>query len=205
MVHIGLFGKNAKVIYEIEAENEEEMYLYIAYGMGFEKVNVCVNGEIAGGKYYGNYNKMIQLGKHKKGEKVKIEFTTPLEEFRINRLYIYYENEAIFHKYYERLVSNQVDLKKCSNSKYEGMVDIKNGNDYIIFTIPYDDGWEIKIDGKKTDKIEVQDALMAVKCSEGSHKIEMNFTPKGFKSGLIISFSGVIIFAIYILLNRKYR
>ena len=203
MEHIDLFGPNAKVIYEIEAEKEEEIYLYIAYGVGFENVNVYVNGEKAGGKYYGNYNKMIQLGKHKKGEKIRIEFTTPLEEFRINKVYICYENDVILGKYYERLYNNQVDLKRSSNSKYEGVVDIKNGNDYIIFTIPYDEGWNIKIDGKKIDKIETQDALMAVKCSEGSHKIEMNFTPKGFKLGTIISFVGIIILAIYKLRYRN--
>lgn len=179
------------------------MYLYIAYGTGFEKVSVYVNGEIAIEKYYGNHNKMIQLGKHKKGEKVRIEFTKTLQEFRINQLYVYYENEEALTKKYERLSSNQVELKKHSDTKYEGVVDIKNSNNYIMFMIPYDEGWKIKIDGKKAEVIEVQEVFMAVKCEEGSHKIEMKFTPRGLKTGMIMSFSGIVIILVYCLKKKS--
>ena len=94
-------------------------------------------------------------------------------------MYIYYEKNEVFEKYYEKLSKNQVELEEISSSEYRGKVKTEGENTYILFTIPYDKGWKITLDGKDTDTIVMQDAFMGILIeSPGKHEIEMKFVPQ---------------------------
>lgn len=156
--------KPAEAIYEFETEKSGECYFYISAGKNLEYVDIYVNGKMIDVKYIGNHNKMIQLGRHEIGDKIKIEFKLIATELGIYDTHIYYENDEVLKKYYDILSANQMELQKVSNRKYEGTINLQEDNEYVLFTIPYDKGWQAKVDGKSVEIVQVQDMLMAVKC-----------------------------------------
>ena len=183
----------ASVTYEFEIEKEENVYFYIALGTGLEEIKVTMNGKSLGKPRYGNFNKMFELGKHEIGEKIQIKIEPTKKMFVAfdDYIFVYYENEEILKKYYETLSKEQVELKQIHGNKLEGQINIQSDNEYILTTIPYDKGWEVKIDGKKVETINVQDAMMAIPCKKGEHLIELKFIPRGFKLGMLVSIIGI--------------
>lgn len=79
-----------------------------------ENVNIYVNGNLVDYSIICNYNKMIQIGKVIKGEKYTLSIEAKTAHFKINGIYLYYENSEVLKENYKVLSRNQVDLKQIS-------------------------------------------------------------------------------------------
>ena len=74
-------------------------------------------------------------------------------------------------------------------------LNIKKG--LYFMTVPYDEGWHIKINGKEIKKIKVLDSLIGFEAEEGV--LEAEFIPQGLILGTIISgVTFIVIFAYYV-------
>ncbi len=178
----------SKIIYEIEIEKNQDVYLYLK-GSNIQSINLYVNGEKQDYNFYTNANKLFYLGKYQIGEslKVEVELTEVGTEIGIDEEIIYYENENILNKYYDVLSKEQVDLERISGRKYKGTIDIQSDNQYVLFTIPYDESWKIYVDGKEAPLEKVFDALIAVKVGKGNHEIYMEYFPNIFPISALVS------------------
>lgn len=197
-----LFDEVAKITYDIEIERNEELYMYLI-GDDLEGAKILVNGKNLNYSVIGNFNKMIDIGKFNVGDKVTVEINPNRNKISINSLTLCYEKSEVLEKFYDILSKEQVSLKEVSSREYEGSVNLSGNNEYVMFTIPYDEGWSIKVDGKKAEVLKVQEGFMAVKVSAGEHIISMKYTPKGLILGGTISILGIILFVINLKFQRK--
>lgn len=136
------------------------------------------------------------------GDKVILEFGFKGDKVKIASTYLYYEIEEVFQKYYDVLKNEQLELNEISDREYQGRINIESDNEYLLLTIPYDEGWKITVDGEKAEVLKVQRALMAVKLEQGEHIIHMKFIPRGFILGACISFCGIVLFALLIIKDK---
>ncbi|MCY7810868.1 YfhO family protein [Bacillus spizizenii] len=71
-------------------------------------------------------------------------------------------------------------------------------NQYIMLPIPYEKGWELKINGK-TQTIEKADyAFIAFKAQKGDNHIELAYYPPYFKISALISLVSLLLAVLYI-------
>ncbi|MBR1562914.1 MAG: YfhO family protein, partial [Ruminococcus sp.] len=61
----------------------------------------------------------------------------------------------------------------------------------MFFSVPYDEGWTAKVNGKETKIEKVSYGFMAVLCPEGDVKIEFTYKTRGANLGLLMSGVGV--------------
>lgn len=74
----------------------------------------------------------------------------------------------------------------------------------LVTTIPYDEGWQAKVDGKAVAIESFQNAFVMVKVPKGKHTITFSYLPKGFKLGSMLFVICILLFALYsYLLARK--
>ncbi len=115
---------------------------------------------------------------------------------------LYYFDQLKFEEIIKDLKENE--LKNVSITGNKLSADLTTDHPGVLMlTIPYDKGWTVKVDGKKVESLALQDALLGIEVSEGVHQIELEYTPLGFKTGVIlslISFSGIFI---HYRLNKK--
>jgi uncharacterized membrane protein YfhO len=78
-------------------------------------------------------------------------------------------------------------------------------NKILFFSIPYDRGWKVKVDGNNVNPMMINIGFIGVPVEKGSHQIELSYTPLYFYIGAAISLIAVIIFIslIYIKYLRK--
>ena len=72
-----------------------------------------------------------------------------------------------------------------------------------MFTIPFEKGWEVYIDGVKQDTKEALGAFLSVNVSAGKHKVVLKYFPKGLRSGIVVSLASVGILTTIIILTRR--
>jgi len=118
------------------------------------------------------------------------EKTYPLYIGYNNYRYDAYNTYSIDNSKYEKvaleLQSNKVNITKFKEHYITGSITATE--DKTIYTsIPFDDGWQVKVDGYKVETFRIGNALMGFNINPGIHEIVLSYTPKGFILGSIIS------------------
>ncbi len=194
---------NTKVIYQLEAEKEDSLYINITSEDG-EAVNLFVNGEQKETLFGDSFSGIVNLGKRKIGEKITIEIETQEErENKIKEINAYYENDEVISKHYEKLKQGQVDMKQIDNRTFEGKINLQNDDEYVMLTIPYEEGFNITVDGEKVKYDKILDTFIAINLNKGEHDILIRYTPDKLILGIFTSIIGIIIFTIFVVIKRS--
>lgn len=83
--------------------------------------------------------------------------------------------------------TNECKLIKFSPDKLEFTVNAGRPWQYVSFSIPYDKGWEIYVDGKKEKSSKINISLLGVKLPYGKHDVKLCYVPQGLYLGIGIS------------------
>lgn len=102
----------------------------------------------------------------------------------------------------EKLKAQGLEITAFDTDRIEGTVTAENDG-VLLFTIPYDGGWSLKIDGERVSLTKVAGYLSGAEISEGTHEIEMVYTVPGIIAGGIISGVGVMVLAAWIIISKR--
>ena len=149
---------------------------------------------------------------------------------------LYYLDADKFAEDISKLKDHQweIDTDKSNDRYLEGKVTI--GEDEIFVTsIPYEEGWTIKVDGKKIDNLIVEEkdeetgkpvlrnhgdengnitedgevivvgSLIGIKLPPGEHTISMKYTPPGFNIGIVTLILGIVCIVMFYIYDRKHN
>ncbi len=112
-----------------------------------------------------------------------------------DKAYLYYFDEDVFNKVYNKLKSNQLKNVKVSKNKVTGDINT-NSDAKLLLSIPYDKGWNIYDNGKKVKYNMIGD-FITLNLSKGNHKIKLVYYSEGLGKGMIISLVSLGILIIY--------
>lgn len=73
----------------------------------------------------------------------------------------------------------------------------------MLTTIPTEPGWNIKVDGKKVEPVEILKAFIGIELEPGTHTVTMKYTPPGFNLGIITLILGIAIIVLIYLKSDK--
>lgn len=114
---------------------------------------------------------------------------------------IYTISDEKLQEIYEKLKNNQITYTKYQDSYIEGTINVDE-NQIIFTSIPYDESWEITIDGKKVKPIMILESLIGIECEPGNHTITMKYKTN-YTIPIIISIITLISLIVNILFQRK--
>ena len=103
-----------------------------------------------------------------------------------------------------KLKEDTLENVKISNNKITGNIEVEKDK-LLCFSIPYNEGWSIKIDGKETQLYKANTMYMMAKVKKGYHEIELNYITPGLKEGIILSVIGLILFIKIVLKEKKIK
>lgn len=110
-------------------------------------------------------------------------------------------NEA-YQEVIDELAKSQLTNVQVKGNKVSGAVDAhKDGT--LLLTIPYDEGWEITVDGAAVEQYSVGEALMGIHVSAGAHEIEMKYTPPGLWPGSILSILCAVLYLLSGIIEKR--
>ncbi|GLR17574.1 hypothetical protein GCM10007940_21890 [Portibacter lacus] len=87
-------------------------------------------------------------------------------------------------------VGKGLDITSFSQSKITGSIEL-SAPSMIIFTFPFDEGWRVNVDGKKSSLSYVDNGLTGLYIEEGSHEIVLKYRPPFYEYGLVLFLLGL--------------
>lgn len=141
---------------------------------------------------------ILDLGYHKAGTVI----TLRSEKEETLHLTAYSFDEEYFSDLINELSQNTLHIETMETDYLFGKVTAdKDG--YLILSIPYDPGFEIWVDGVKTEAALFEDMMIAVPLTQGEHVIELSYYPQGMTAGILITLMSVTLFTIIFVVERK--
>ena len=113
----------------------------------------------------------------------------------IDDIYLAYFNFDEFINKYNILKDNQLSITNFNEDYIKGNINVTDNN-VLFLSIPYDDGFKILVDNKEVDYYKVIDNFIGLDLEQGYHEIEIIYEVKGFKLGVFVSLTALIIFII---------
>ena len=196
-------------------EDTEHFYMYFPT-MYERKVNVWLKRDDVfadadqGGfnfiNYFfeGDYYSVLDLGSFHEGESVRVRVSIPMDpgEAYWSDTYFYYFHKDRFVNAVEQLGQNVWNITKQDDTHIEGNITV--GNDQMLFTtMPYEEGWIIKVDGETVEPTVIADMFIGVKMSPGTHTVSMTFRPNYLIISIVLSVCGLLILVMVFLFEYK--
>ena len=150
-----------------------------------QDISFFVNGYTLGSFTYHDRG-LIPLTRIKEGENtLRVRFNKDFESISV-RPELYYEDLVVAKKYLSSLNSNSFQLKKVNNSSFKkaftGEINVTNTKKDLIFTIPFEDGVQVYVDGKQVKakkKLNIFTAISLNNVKEGVHKVTIQYVDQG--------------------------
>ena len=102
-------------------------------------------------------------------------------------------------KKYSNVFNNNVDYDlefKFTNNGFSSIVD-SSDDAFLVFTIPYDEGWDCFINGEKVSIEDVDNGLIGIKIKKGKNNIVFSYKTPGLRVGFYIFILGLVLFYSY--------
>lgn len=90
--------------------------------------------------------------------------------------------------------------------KSETHFEIASENDaekelYLLCTVPYDDNWEIRVDGEKVAADSGYGEFIAIRVTPGKHNINLKYIPREFLKGVAIRGGMLTVIILYFVIG----
>lgn len=176
-----------KSVYSFDVKKSGPYYAYFFDGY---QIKVYLNGEFLRDHLSAYRNGIVPLGYYEAGDKVEVMVEGPSKSI------FYREDLTELKKRTDVLSRNNFYLYSFSQDQITGEVYGEEDKPYLVFSIPYEEEWEVKVDTKKQETFAAYGSLLAVPLTEGNHEITLKYVTKGFMPGVYISLVCLLIGAV---------
>lgn len=111
------------------------------------------------------------------------------------------ENER-YQEVRDALAEHQLQDVAVTGNTVSGQVETDEAG-ILLLTIPYDAGWEIRVDGQKTEASVIGGALTGIHLDPGTHTIKMKYTPSGLWAGSAVSLICLLLYLLSGIWEKK--
>ena len=144
-----------------------------------------------------------RLGEFEPGQYISIRCTITGEYcYMIDQLF-YQMDDDVVNQAVAQLSEGGWNITKHNKSWTKMTATVNAQNNQILFTsIPYENGWTIKVDGKKVEPKALYDTFIGIPMSAGSHTVTMSFFPAGLRLGIVLFIIALPIIVMLILTQK---
>ncbi|MGN0321251.1 MAG: YfhO family protein, partial [Lachnospira sp.] len=169
------------------------LYLTIE-NKSIDYITVSINGTE---REYGysnlkNNNRIVDAGYVNATDKIDVTADSGMN------LTAYILDNDKFIQAYNKLNSESYQVESFSDTRFKGTINVSEDKT-LLFSIPFDDGWAVYVDGKRVTSYMWKKALLCVDIPKGEHTVELRYRPYNLITGcLITAFSIIILIGIYL-------
>ncbi|MDL2310518.1 YfhO family protein [Peptostreptococcaceae bacterium OttesenSCG-928-C18] len=148
-------------------------------------------------------NGVVSAGYYDKGDKVIVSVGIIDKDDGSYYCHLSLLNEDVFNKGYSKLSDEIINIENYNSNSIKGNITVKEKG-YFFTSIPYNEGWELYIDGKKEEIIPYKDAFVGTYLEEGNHILELKYTSPGLIYGILATELSIIII-VFVYCRKKIK
>ncbi len=184
------------VVYGITMPHDALLYFYAPSEYPRE-VKLTVNDKPYETFMASDSDRIKALGLRSRGENVSVKLTLTGENLYIknDESILYYLDTETFKYAMSLLAKEQYQIEEFNERHFSGTLNTSKDSTLILTTIPYDEGWQIKVDGKRVPIEQSLDALVSFRIEgDGKHTVEMTYSPRIVNVGFAITLGSLAIY-----------
>ena len=193
--------QDAFIRYEATASEELPLYVYFS-APDYQQAELYINGEYNNLYFHMNHWNQINTGTHSIGETVVAELRLLEDTLTVTDCFFSYEDPTTLSSMTASLQKNAPTLIPLSGSRLEGSFTAPEDR-LLMFTIPYNEGWKLQIDGVEVPCTKALDTFLAAEVSSGDHTFSLRYMPRGFLAGCCLSAASLSMAGIWLWLLKK--
>lgn len=200
-------SKDALITLETRAPTSGHLFFYAPSDYPRE-VSIKVGEEKFGDFMAQDSNRIKSIGYFKAGELVSVEMKLKKSNFYLmeDECVFYYLDMDLFKEVMAKLSAEQYQIESFNDAHFEGTINTLEDERTILTTIPYDEGWKVYVDGKRTEIFKAANALIAFEIEDaGQHTLKLVYSPTIVNVGAVISVSSALLFVGIIALEREIK
>lgn len=116
--------------------------------------------------------------------------------------FFYYLDMEVFGQILDRLKANAFEPELFEDGYVKGEYKAEKDG-WLLLTIPYDEGWKIRVNGETILSREGANALTVIPVNIGINEIEMKYQTPGGRAGIIITCCSMLFLAVWCILEKK--
>ena len=193
-------GVKATIELTLKAQEYGPVYMFLRsseYENGFSSrksniisqngVSITINNNVKYDQFTGHGYNIQFIGTYHKDEEITLEISVLNDSFSIDEVQLYYCDMNRFQEIYENLSSNIIENTVYKDGYVKGNIEVTADKTLMYTSIPYDEGWSLKVDGKDYDYFKILDGLIGVKLQPGKYEIEFKYKLPGLELGIGVS------------------
>ena len=215
-------GSEGKAIVKVKPEVDGNYYIYVG-STKLSALNIAA-GEL---NYYYNSTSIqpfiLDCGYLTTEDEIEVTYTVPASNnsaglaFCAARL-----DSEKFDEAYNKIVANGTfNMTAFDETSLEGTINVTNSDSFLWTSIPYDESWEVALDGKVLsyavydkesgeittdgDIVKVGGGLMGIKAGKGEHTVSLKYKAKGLSTGIMLTCGGIAILALAVIYKKWLR
>ena len=202
-------GAESNAIITLPDKGEDVLYLYIPRKKSHndDKSPLLISASDIGGvnnKPLLSMPRIMPLALNEKNEWECSVLMNDTYEMDFSTLYFASMDQEALDRVYNKLKPGELKLSNVSENEWTGRINVKSEMPVLFTTIPFDDGWELYVDGTKTEIIPLLgDAFLGARLDEGEHDIHLVFHNPWIIRGVFAGVAGVIILFSYLLCIKR--
>ena len=196
-------SKEAIVRYRITPQTDSTYYFFVPAALNSEKeYSVLLNGKWLTHSKRNSQRQLWQFADNAAGKESVLEFRFKTDKVDLSQAGVYRAEVEQIKKVLENRKAQGLQVEKFSNTHIVGSVNITDDSIFMMTSIPYSDGWKVKVDGKYVPTSKAWKSFLSFPITPGQHKVEFVFSQKGSLTGTVITILSVI--TLYFI-RQKYK
>lgn len=195
-------SQEAAICWEIPITQAMPLYYDFTADVTGQSCSVQINGTDTGTYFNSSRWGMVCAGIYQPGDTVSIRLVLAEDSLLLSRASFYYEDLDALSRAAAEVTKSPVALQKNSSSSLEGSFYAEE-DQMLMFTIPFDPGWKLTLDGEDIAPDCVLGVFPAVPVSAGTHTFQLRFLPTGSVFSLALSLLALLCAAFWYYRSSK--
>jgi len=181
-------SKDAVVRYRITPRTDLTYYFFVPAGLNTEKdYSVLLNGKWFTHSKRNTQRQLWQIADNAENQESVLEFRFKTDKVDLSNAGVYRAEISQIQSALEKRKAQGLQVEKFSNTHIVGSVNITDDSKYMMTSIPYSEGWKVKVDGKDVPVTKAWNSFISFPITSGQHKVEFVFSQKGRVTGAVLT------------------
>ena len=181
-------SQEAIVRYRITPQTDLTYYFFLPASLNSEKeYSVLLNGKWFTHSKRNTQRQLWQFADKALGQESVIEFRFKTDKVDLSNAGVYRAEISQIQSALEKRKEQGLQVEKFSNTHIVGSVNITDDSKYMMTSIPYSEGWKVKVDGKDVPVTKAWNSFISFPITSGQHKVEFVFSQKGRVTGAVLT------------------
>ena len=181
-------SKDAIVRYHITPRTNLTYYFFVPASLNSEKdYSVLLNGKWFTRSKRNTQRQLWQIADNAENQESVLEFRFKTDKVDLSNAGVYRAEISQIQSALEKRKAQGLQVEKFTNTHIVGSVNITDDSKFMMTSIPYSEGWTVKVDGKAVPVTKAWNSFISFPITSGQHKVEFTFSQKGTITGAILT------------------